>query len=389
MTGNEIRIAVVGLGQRALDTWLPMLEKIEGYRIVAICDRLQPMLDRAAACLPDGVRTYTRYEDVLADPQIEAIALTLRAPNQGALAAQGLEAGKHVHAEVPAAHTLEDCRRLVTAAQSSGKVYCLAEQTRYWGFVESWRDLVTSGRLGRVTYVEGHYFHYLPDDKFVDPATGEFYGPRNRPSHAVPSWQQRMPPIHYLPHELSPLLKILDDRVVEVVGMESGPRSLAHPEIEQADVQVALMRTKKGTILRMAASFSQPHPHSEWHWYQIIGTGGRVEWRRAPGDQPKMWTVDGTSADLSPAAWTLERDDADPDAAGSGHGDADYYVHVAFRNAVWGVAEPELSVVDAVATAAPAIVAAQSIEQGSVLLPVPDFGDPSVLGKPAPDVSGR
>ncbi len=377
MPDREIRIAVVGLGPRALDSWLPALQKIEGYRIVAICDRLEPMVTRAAAKLPPGVRTYLEYDEVLADPAVDAIALTVRAPNQGALAAQGLEAGKHVHAEVPAAHSLEDCRRLVEAVRSSGKVYCLAEQTRYWGFVESWRDLVAAGRLGTITYAEGRYFHYLPDDKFVDPVSGQFYSPSSRPATAVPSWQQLMPPIHYLPHELSPLLKVLDDRVVEVVGMQTAPHSHAHPEIRQADVQVALMRTAKGALLKLAASFSQPHPHNEWHWYQVIGTGGRVEWRRSPQDQPKIWTTDGGNPELADADWTLERNDAAAEAIGSGHGDADYYVHAAFRDAVLGLAAPELTVYDAVATAAPAILAATSIEQGSVLLPVPDFREPN------------
>ncbi|WP_161606177.1 Gfo/Idh/MocA family protein [Microlunatus speluncae] len=369
----EIPIAVVGLGPRALGTWIPSLLRIPGYRVVSVCDRIGPLVDRAVAAIPYPVRTATDYAEVLADPGVEAVALVVRSPEQGAMAAAALEAGKHVHAEVPAAHTIEDCWRIVRAAAASDRVYALAEQTRYWGFVEEWRKLVAAGELGHPTLCEGQYFHHLPGDKLVDPATGEFYGPDNAPPQAVPTWQQRMPPIHYLPHELSPMLKVLDDRVTEVVAMSTRPTSYAHPTLDQPDMQVALMKTEKDTILRMAASFAQPHPHGEWHWYHLSGTGGRLEWRRAAQDQPKLWLSSDPDAGLRDMDWGYERADAPNEAVGSGHGDADYYVHASFRDAVRGVSDPELSVYQAMETAAPAILAAESIKLGGQPQLVPDF----------------
>src|SRR5687768_7534266 len=212
---DEIRIAVVGLGRRGAHGWIPQLQRLPGYRITAICDPIVALHERAVAQLhhPADVTVYSRYEDVLADATVDAVVLTVRCREQGALAAQALEAGKHVHAEVPAAHTMEDCWRIVLAAERSGRVYQLAEQTRYWGFVEAWHGLVSRGELGQVTLCEGQYFHYLPGTKFQDPATGKFYGPDEAAAHpeAKPTWSHLMPPIHYLPHELSPMLYVLDD----------------------------------------------------------------------------------------------------------------------------------------------------------------------------------
>jgi predicted dehydrogenase len=321
------------------------------------------------------VAVYARYEDLLADPQVEAVGLCVRSPRQGALAAQALEAGKHVNAEVPAAHSIEDCWRIVLAAERSGLVYHLAEQTRYWGFVDAWRRLVVEGQLGHITLCEGQYFHYVPDYFFQNPETGSFYAPSEVAAHpeARPSWLTVMPPIHYLPHELSPMLKVLDDRVVEVVAMGTRPPSYAHPELPQADLQMALMKTEKDAILRMGASFNQPHPHQNYHWYQVLGTRGRVEWKRAARDLPKLWLADSQMHDLADVDWRYERADAPAEARGSGHGDADYYVHAAFRDAVRGRRAPELDVYKAMDTAAPAILAAESIARGSRPLTVPDF----------------
>jgi len=364
---SDIRIAVVGLGARARSTWIPLLQRIPGFRIVALCDSVTALHDRSM--LPYEVPFYQDYADVLALSDVDAIGLTVRSPDQGALAADALEAGKHVHAEVPAAHSIADCWRIVLAAERSGCVYALAEQTRHWGFVQAWRELVASGQLGHVTLCEGQYFHYLPADKFRDPVTGAFV-PATDP-RAEPSWQHLMPPIHYLPHELSPMLKVLDDRVVQVVGMSTDVPSYAHPEIRQPDMQVALMKTAGDTILRMATSFVQPHPEGNWHWYHLSGTNGRVEWRRAAADKPRMWLAG--MPDLVDADWQFERADAPPAAVGSGHGDADYYTHVAFRDAVRDGTPLELDLYRAMDTAAPAILAASSIAQGSIPLAVPDF----------------
>ncbi|MGQ9553988.1 MAG: Gfo/Idh/MocA family protein [Anaerolineae bacterium] len=373
---DDIRIAVVGLGGRGLG-WMSLLQKIRGYRITAICDPIEALHERALARLadPGAVKVFSRYEDVLADADVDAIALTVRCKEQGAMAAQGLEAGKHVSSEVPAAHSIEDCWRIVVAQERSGKVYQLAEQTRYWGFVEAWQQLVAEGRLGHITYCEGQYFHYYPFQNFQDPKTGRFFSPQEAATHpeAKPTWLQYMPPIHYLPHELSPMLKVLDDRVVEVVAMSTASPSYAHPQIAQPDMQIALMKTEKDTILRMGVSFAQPHPEANYHWYHVMGTKGAVEWKRAKRDLPRMWLADAQMHDVAEVDWRFERTDAPAEARGTGHGDADYYVHAAFRDAVLEGKPLQFDVYKAMDTAAPAILAAESIAQGTKLLAVPDF----------------
>lgn len=374
---DEIRMAVVGLGGRGIITWFNILQQMAGYRITAICDPIAALHERALARLenPQEVSIYARYEDVLADANVDAVALTVRCQEQGALAAQALESGKHVHSEVPAAHTLEDCWRIVVAQEQSGRVYQLAEQTRYWGYVEAWTRMVAEGQLGEITLCEGQYFHYYTGQAFQDPQTGQFFGPEEAAAHpeAKPTWLYHMPPIHYLPHELSPMLKVLNDRVTTVVGMSTRSPSYAHPQLVSPDMQVALMKTEKGTVLRMAASFAQPHAPHRYHWQQVVGTRGCVEWKRSARDLPKMWLLDGQMHDLADVDWRHERTDAPPEARGSGHGDADYYVHAAFRDAVWGIQPLEFDVYAAMDTAAPAILAADSIAQGSQPLQVPDF----------------
>jgi hypothetical protein len=151
-------------------------------------------------------------------------------------------------------------------------------------------------------------------------------------------------------------------------------------------MQVALMKTAKDTILRMAKSSAQPHPATNHHWYQLVGTRGRVEWKRAARDRPRLWLADAQMHDLAEVDWRTERTDAPAEARASGHGGADWYVHAAFRDAVLHGAPLEFDVYKAMDTAAPAILAAESIAQGSRPLTVPDFrpGPSRPAGAPPP-----
>ncbi|MCE2438774.1 MAG: Gfo/Idh/MocA family oxidoreductase [Candidatus Latescibacteria bacterium] len=373
---NDIRVGLVGLGHRGLH-WLRLLQRLRGYHITAVCDPIAALHARALAALDHTANAYTAYDDILADGNVDAIALCVRCREQGALAAMALEAGKHVNSEVPAAHTMEDCWRIVTQIERTGLVYHLAEQTRYWGFVETWRDLVAQGRLGRVTFCEGQYIGYYGTRQFFqNPDTGAFHAVEELEEHpgARPTWRQEMPPIHYLPHELSPMLRVLDDRVVEVTAMSTSGPSYSHPEIGQPDIQVALMKTEKDAILRMAAGFTQKIPSNRGHhWYQVLGTRGSVEWKRSQRGKPLMWLADEQMHDMAEVDWRFERTDAPPEARASGHGDADYYVHAAFRDAVRDGTALEFDVYRAIETAAPAILAADSIDHGSRPMKVPEL----------------
>ncbi len=375
---DEIRLGIAGLGGRSR-RWISTLLKMPGYRITALYDWIEPLHERALSLIEyrDDVVVFSDYEDFLSYENMDAVGLVVRRKDQGAMAAQALEAGKHVNMEVPAAHTMEDCWRIVTAAERTGRVYQLAEQTRYWGFVDAWRDMVAEGRLGRVTYCEGQYIGYYGTRQFFqDYKTGQQYRVEELSSHpdAEPTWLHMMPPIHYLPHELSPMLKVLDDRVVEVTAMSTASPSYSHLEIDQPDIQVALMKTEKDRLLRMAAGFMQKIPSRRGHhWYQVIGTRGCVEWKRSEKGHPLMWLADSQMHDMAEVDWRFERTDAPAEAHGSGHGDADYYVHTAFWNAVVGNKPLEFDVYRAMDTAAPAVLAAESIARGTELMKVPDF----------------
>ncbi len=372
---DEVRIGIAGLGRRSLQ-WINLLQKVPGYRITAVYDWIEPLQERALAGITyrGDVKVFSRYEDFLGYSGMDAVGLVVRQKEQGAMSAQALEAGKHVNAEDPAAFTMADCWRIVVDVERTGLVYNLAEQTRFWGFVDGWRKLVREGRLGRITYAEGQYLgYYGTRHYFQDFKTGRQYTVEELPDHpeAKPTWINVRPQICSISFDLSILLKVLDDRVTEVTAMSTKQPSYTHPQIEMADIQVALMKTEKDTIIRMLIGQTQPRP--DHHWWQVIGTKGSMEGPRSLRDKPKVWFADGQMWDWAEVDWRYERTDAPPEARGSGHSDADYYVHAAFRDAVLKGEPLEFDVYKVMDTMGPALLGVDSIEEGGRLIQVPDF----------------
>lgn len=378
---KTVRLALAGCGGRGIYV-SKLFQSHPHCRVVALMDRFDERLDvaRRNLDLPDAA-TFTEYDRMLHDAQIDAVFIAANPFDQVDMACRAMRAGKHVCTEVPVAFTIEECRELVQTVETTGMQYQPMEQTRYWGFVDAWKDMHARGEFGHICLAQGEYVHYERDwGYFTDLENGRIYQdltpPADRPTE--PTWRYRMlgDPILYLPHTLSPLLRILDDRVIRVSCMGTRPHSYtyADTELPWRDIAYALMHTAKDTVLMVGAGFSLPHVlrgplHA--HWYELRGTEGSVTSPRHPNDGFRHWKK-GMSIyqemDVScvPA-------DADEKQAQSGHGGADFKPVDTFIRAILEDKPPPMDVYRAVETALPAILAAQSARENGRALDVPDL----------------
>jgi predicted dehydrogenase len=378
MDKKVIRLAIVGLGHRA--AYLMKLYKAHpDYKIVALCDQARPLVEAAAVALEEpDVKCYTSYEEMVKSTPFDALFIAINPDVQVDMACDAMTRGIHVTTEVPAAYSIKQCWDLVNTVRNTGVKYQLCEQTRYWGFIQAWKAMAARNEFGHILFMEGEYLHYEESWKYwADPVTGELFGgpvpPEGR--NAVPTWRNRtfIHPIYYLPHELSPLLSIADDRVTRVSCMGTRPLSYHTENFAARDMEVALMHTAKDTVLRLAVGFTSPHAHRNRlsaHWYQVMGTKCTVEWARTSTDKPKMWTPGEGWKEMD---WTPVVKDSDEFIKASGHGGADWWPVDSFAKAILNDQPVPMDVYKAVETAAPAILAAESAEKGGVLLEVPDF----------------
>ncbi len=105
------------------------------------------------------IRTYSDYRELLAADDIDAVVVS--APDQVhcEMSLAALKAGKHVLCEKPMALTREQCRQMVEAARASDRKFMVGQVCRYApGFVKA-HELVESGAIGELFFVESEYAH--------------------------------------------------------------------------------------------------------------------------------------------------------------------------------------------------------------------------------------
>lgn len=161
--GNEVRIAVVGLGGinvvggvggrgRQLIT---RLREVPGARIVALCDVDREILDHGAKLFSDRgekVATHVDFRRVLDDKSIDAVVLAT--PNHwhalGTIWA--CQAGKDVYVEKPFSYTIWEGRQMVAAARKYNRMVQVGTQRRSSTVLPQAFDYLRSGQIGPIRF---------------------------------------------------------------------------------------------------------------------------------------------------------------------------------------------------------------------------------------------
>lgn len=120
--------------------------------LAVICDRDPATLAKLAEHYP-GVRTTTDYQEVLADPSIDAVMLATPAVTHHPLGMQALEAGKHAFIEKPLAMTAPQAEDLAAAADRLGRTLMVGHILEYHPAFEALLALIQEGALGEVKHV--------------------------------------------------------------------------------------------------------------------------------------------------------------------------------------------------------------------------------------------
>jgi predicted dehydrogenase len=148
---DRVRIAVVGLGY-----WGPNLVRamhdVAGAEVRWICDLDERLLEKTGRRYPAVMRT-TALDEVLDDPEVDAVAFATPVSTHFPLASRALEAGKHVFVEKPLAASAAEAIDLAERADSNGLVLMPGHTFVYSPPVRMIRDLIESGELGDIYFI--------------------------------------------------------------------------------------------------------------------------------------------------------------------------------------------------------------------------------------------
>ncbi|HHK42343.1 MAG TPA: Gfo/Idh/MocA family oxidoreductase, partial [Planctomycetaceae bacterium] len=182
---KPLKVAVIGLGFGA--EFLPIYQALEGVEVGAICRRNRQKLDEVGDEFSIEKR-YTDYADVLADPDIDFVHINSPIEDHARMSLQALDAGKHVMSTVPMATTIEECEQIVQKVRETGLKYMMAETVVYSREFLFLKEMYEKGELGKIQYLAASH----PQDM-----------------DGWPEYWERMIPMHYATHVVSPCLGLV------------------------------------------------------------------------------------------------------------------------------------------------------------------------------------
>jgi predicted dehydrogenase len=148
---DPVRVGVVGLGY-----WGPNLarnfDRLPSADLRWICDESDEARARVRAQFP-GTSETASFDDLLSDPELDAVVIATHVPSHPDLAVRALEAGKHCFVEKPLAQSVAEAERVLAAAEASGKTLMVGHLLEYHPGLEKLKEIADSGDLGDIHYI--------------------------------------------------------------------------------------------------------------------------------------------------------------------------------------------------------------------------------------------
>jgi predicted dehydrogenase len=210
---TPVRVAVVGLGY-----WGPNLVRnlfeLPSAEVVLVCDRRLEALDAVGKRYP-SVRGTTSFEDVLANPSIDAVVVATPIGTHFELARAALEAGRHTLVEKPLADSVAGAAELTRLAAERGLVLMAGHTFLYSPAVQTVHEMIEAGELGDIYFISTSRVNlglHQPDASVV--------------------WD-------LAPHDFSILLRWLDETPTHVTALSRGCAIPDTPDVAFVNLEYA------------------------------------------------------------------------------------------------------------------------------------------------------
>ena len=268
MANGRIRVALVGLGFGA--EFIPIYQRHPSAEMYAICRRNRHELDATGDKFGIEAR-YSTYEELLADPDVDAVHINSPIADHAPQSIAALQAGKHVASTVPAATTIDECRQIVEAQRTSGKVYMMMETVVYSREYLFAKELYDNGELGRIQFLRGSH---------------------QQDMEGWPAYWEGFPPMHYATHCVSPCLAILDKHAEHVVCHGSGriDDSLIGRYRSPFAIETATFKLRDSDVCAEVTRslFNTARQYRES--FDVYGSKKSFEWQQVDNEEPVIHT---------------------------------------------------------------------------------------------------
>ena len=169
----SIRVGIIGCGKIAQVRHIPEYAANPNTEVYGFYDINRARAEELAQ--RHGGKAYASYEELLADPTIEAVSVCAANHVHAEISIAALKAGKHVLCEKPMAVTLAECEAMVAAARESGKYLMIGQNQRLAKAHVKAKELIEQGAIGKVLTFRAIFGHGGPETWSVDPGKNTWF----------------------------------------------------------------------------------------------------------------------------------------------------------------------------------------------------------------------
>ncbi len=386
---DVVRIGIVGVGLRGTSTLGEFLA-IDKVVVNAVCDivkekclRAGQMIEKAGQKAPAlYFNGECDFENLCARADLDLIYIATPWEWHVPQILAGLNNGKHVGTEVPAAYTVEDCWKIVDASEKMRRHCLIMENCCYDHSEMMVLNMVRAGLFGELVHGECAYNHDLREVLFENANEG--------------LWRRRHHTLRdsnlYPTHGLGPVANYMNinrgDKFDHMISMSSSHLGLevyrkdhvqaGDPKWKEVykcgDYNTSIIKTAKGRTIMLQHNVSTPRPYDRINLIQ--GTKGIFR------DYPPRIFLDGQEGGHS---WTtldkykeqyealLWKKQGETARQVGGHGGMDYIMCYRLVQCMREGLEPDIDVYDAAAWSVPGPLSETSVANGSMPVKFPDF----------------
>jgi predicted dehydrogenase len=152
MTGSKLGVGIIGVNPAwgwAATAHIPALRALPNYEIRAL-SATSPQAARVAGEAFEVAAVFSDHEELVAQPDVDVVAVTVKVPHHRELVSAALAAGKAVYCEWPLGQDLDDARAMAALAAAQGVRTVIGLQARQAPAIAFVRDLLSDGYVGEV-----------------------------------------------------------------------------------------------------------------------------------------------------------------------------------------------------------------------------------------------
>ena len=152
---QEVKVCLIGSGRAGMIHGRNFAGSVPGGKIIAVCDPVGSVAEEAAKELGVAL-SYKEYEDVMRNPEIDAVIIACPTKFHKEIAVAAARAGKHIFCEKPMAMNEEECDEMIAAAREHKVKLQIGFMRRFDESFQEAKRIIEAGEIGEVVSVRSH-----------------------------------------------------------------------------------------------------------------------------------------------------------------------------------------------------------------------------------------